>query len=236
MRPIEKKQDREKWIRVVQEAHAYGGLRVMPDRPLSKSRQFLTLKQDIIACRNLQTILFLGASNDWISILVDRELTLRLKNNATRRWAKLSGKGRSHYRFQAYSLLHPEGERYISRKLRIYMAQLELLFSDTTATTVYHCSVLERLDWNIPHLDLLFAVLNSYLQASLKKVKVYNKFGQPIRFVFASVTSLFHEAKDQPALFPRHEILSGHAVHRTKDSYRQVFEKLHARIKRDLSS
>ena len=70
---------REEWIGILNQVHCYRGLRLMPDRPRSKNQQFYCLRADIVQCQNSNRILFLGLSNDWESLLVQRGNTLRLK-------------------------------------------------------------------------------------------------------------------------------------------------------------
>lgn len=208
----------------------------MPDRPHSKTRQFLTLRDDMVACVDLSRILFTGGSNDWFALLVQYELTIKLKENALRRWENLSNVQKTDYNFHKLQLLHRQGIVFLKRQIRCYLRQLELLFCDTSATTVYHSSILERLDKNIPHFGMLFAILNSYLQAALKKATISNKFGQSISFKFISVASQFHEAENQQQLFVNKEIRRGVMTHRTLESYQQLFRKMHDFIKRDIAN
>ena len=114
--------------------------------------------------------------------------------------------------------------------MKLYMDVLRDIFGNSNLEVVYHSSVLERLDRGVPHLDMLFAILNSYLQAALKKIKIYNRAGKLIMFRFISVTSQFHQAKNKLSLFPDKEKRRGVCVHRTFGAYQQLFEKMHKLI------
>ena len=138
----------------------------------------------------------------------------------------MSGAQKGDYNFHKLSLLHHKGDVYITRKMKLYMDVLRDMFGNSNLEVVYHSSVLERLDRGVPHLDMLFAILNSYLQAALKKIKIYNRSGKLIIFRFISVTSQFHQAKNQLKLFPDNEQRRGVCVHRTFGAYKELFEKM----------
>ena len=150
------------------------------------------------------------------------------------RWIKLTDKAA--YNFRQYTLLHVQAQRYISWKMRVYVEQLQSLFGETSIKLLYHSSIFERLDTKIPHLDMLFAILNSYLQDTLKKAKLYNKFGQEIRIRFLSVTTHFQNNPNKKLLFKFGERVRGRMVHRTEENYRALFRTLNEKIKRDFTT
>lgn len=225
------------WLSVLESAHASRGLRVLPNQSRGKSDQFRALTKEIILCGDHSRVLFVGLSNDWVELLVNGGEPLRLENNAGRRWANLSPDERSDYKAKKLALVHRQGGRHLSRKLRSYMDQLQVLFGRSGAEIVYHSSVLERLHRKIPHFDLLFAVLNSFLQDFLKKSNITNKFGRKITFKFINVASQFQAppAGAKSLLFKPHERRNMVVTHRTEEAYKELYIKMNKYIMRDLN-
>ena len=133
-------------------------------------------------------------------------------------------------------MLTTHSERFVKRKIKIYLEQLQFLFGSSSASTVYHCSVLERIIEDIPLLPMYFAILNSFIRAALKTTTIYNRYNQPIRFKFINVSDQFHRADDPTTLFRRNEVRSGEMTHRTPGAYKIIYTKLHDEIVKDVAS
>ena len=207
--------------------NCYRGLRVMPDRPDRKSRQFFYLSRDITIYRDTTHVLFLGGSNDWESFLMQHGQLIRPASNCQRRWDLLGKENKAKYIYYRNKLLHKRSERYLKWKLRVYIQQLSLLFSGSSAMVVYHVSVLERLLDGLPLLPMYFAVLNSLLFSALKVANIKNKFGQLIKFKFINVAGSFFLADNPKELFRPKEVRRGVMTHRTPEAYREVYASVH---------
>ena len=206
----------------------------MPNnRPRRKDQQFFTLCRDIVAARDTTHILFLGLSNDWEELLAPGGLFINIKASAARRWEGLSVQEMCSFNHNKRSLLTARGDKYIKRKMRAYVIQLEEMFGGSSASVVFHCSVLERLSQNLPLLPMFFAILNSYLQDTLKSARIYNRFGQKLSFKFIRVSEQFYSAGDATTLFSE---TKGLMTHRTHDAYRDLFIKMHCEMLKYMNS
>ena len=206
----------------------------MPDRSCRKSRQFFSLSREITVYRDTSLVIFVGGSNDFESFLVQHGQFLKQSNHSQKRWNSLSSEDKSHFNYHRNRLLHKRSERHLKWKLRVYVGQLGLLFKQSSATVVYHVSVLERmLNWE-PLLPMYFAMLNSLLFTALKAASITNRYGQPIRFQFINVSSCFFMAKNPKSLFKNSEIAKGVMTHRTTEAYKEVYTTIYNHVKSDL--
>ena len=220
---------------MVSYVRSFGGLRVLPYRPSEKTTQFFSLRRDIILFREPSRVIFMGLSNDFENLIVQGGELLRLASNAITRWGGLSDEGRATFNHHNCRLLHNRSLRYLKGRLSIYIQQLETLFSDSTAEVIYHVSVLERLmPLRYPNLPMFWAVLNSMLFSALKKATITNRYGKVIRFKFVRVGDLFFLNPNPESLFPRREINRRVMVHRTDAAYRDIYERIHETVMRDV--
>ena len=211
----------------------------MPNnRPRRKDQQFYTLCRDIVAARDTTHILFLGLSNDWEELLAPGGLFINIKASAARRWEGLSVREMCNFNHNKRSLLTARGDKYIKRKMQAYVQQLEKMFGGSSASVVFHCSILERLIYSLPLLPMFFAILNSYLQDTLKTAQIYNRFGQKLSFKFIRVSEQFYSAGDASTLFTnsKGEVSRGVMTHRTHDAYRDLFIKIHSEMLKYMNS
>ena len=216
-------------------AKAYGGLRVMPYRTKEKTIQFHCLRRNVILFREPSRVIFEGGSNDLDSLIFQAGKLLRLAPNAHVRWESLSMMQKATFNHNKLKLLHNQSKRFLTWRLKIYIDQLNQLFSASTAEVVYHISVLERLSpTKYPDLPMYIAILNSMLFAQLKKASITNKHGIVIRFKFVQVSSLFHCAVKPERLFPKHEMKRDVMVHRTDQAYKEIYEKVYDVVMKDV--
>lgn len=207
----------------------------MPDRPAYKTPQFFALKRDIILYKDTSHVVFLGFGNDWTSVISSGGHLVQSTGSAQRHYGGFSPKRRIHYRYASQKLLTKSSERFINRKLKIYVGQLQILFGSSTATTMYHLSILERIVLTEPQLPMYFMILNSLLQGALKSTPLVNKFGQKIRVKFINVSELFHTLKNPQVLFRPKEVRRGEMTHRLDSAYKAIFVKVHAEVLKDVA-
>ena len=89
---------------------------------------------------------------------------------------------------------------------------------------------MERINRRYPHLDFLFAILNSYLKRNLrnwtKSRSIKNIDGKPIAFKFINTQKLFHECPQPERLFVSWEVgPNAESTHRNPEEM-QVYFKL----------
>lgn len=228
--------NREAWLPKLASMHASRGLRIMPDRPAHKTPQFFRLNDRIILFKDTSHVLFVGGTNDYPSMIRYgyNQTLIRALPNAERRWVNnIPTFEKVNFRYPAQKLLTKKSERYLTRKLNIYLQQLAYLFGSSSATTVYHSSLLERIhtDFQLP---MYFTIINSLLSIMLKSVVILNAHGTPIKFKFINVSSHFYKADDPTRLFIKNERRQREMTHRTYNAYRAVYETLHAEILKDV--
>lgn len=225
-----KKQNQKRLLPLLKTMHCYRGLRTMPDRSPSKSNQFFTLRKDIIVYRDTTHVLFLGFGNDVQSVIKTGNQMAALFPNAHERFDKMQSEDRIKYRHSSQRLLTKASARFISRKLKIYMKQLQFLFGTTAVETLYHVSVLERMSSLQPYLPLYFMAVNSLLQSALNANPLYNKLGIKIRLKFINVSEQFFSVNNPKVLFRPHEVDKGRMTHRTDKAYEALFQTIHKAI------
>ena len=196
------------------------------------SWQYRKLSQDIIIARDMSHTIFVGGSNSWGDYLQRNGVMLPLSGKALERFGATD---RSHYNHNTCRLLKPDSSRYLKASIEQHMAALQDLFGASNTTVIYHVSVLERLKPSLPELPMYFAILNSFLFSALKKVTLTNRNGEIIRIKFINVSGLFFSAKKPERLFKRWEASRGRFIHRTHESYREIYQTVYDQIVRDMA-
>lgn len=214
--------------------YSFSGISLMPDcfereslakivpKPkyqIEKVNKFIRIIQsnkDIIA-------FFLFLSNDWKCFLSKDLYLISLSQDVISEWNNSHGNSKCNYDAISRKSLTKESRHHMNAQFDIYKNILKSILLQTDIETLYHSSVLERLNPRYPHLDLLFAILNSYLLYHLnlwtKKHTFKNKHGKSIKCVFLSATHLFHlQASPQSLFCPKELKRGGEVTHRTPDA------------------
>ena len=181
--------------------YGYPGLRVLGKKSTRKSKQFQEYKAEIIEQSQYnRELVIMAMSNDWETLFRKFDKTtgkmslLKLREDGRDRWLAMNYSMKAKYNHHHLHLLNDSSARYLKRGLDEYKAVLADIVNNSELTKVYHTSVLERLyfDKDEVLLEILFAVLNSYLETLISKIKLKNKFGQPVEFKFIRLTHQYH--------------------------------------------
>ena len=196
-----------------------------------KIKQWHDFKNDLAASGDTSAF-FVFLSNDWKYFLSDNGVILEPTNNAISRWEKLPRNKRSQFdAFSSSCPLRKECRIHLEDCFKAYKKKLQHILSTSELEFILHCSVLERLNPNHPHLDLLYAILNSYLSHNLscwsKTGDIKNKFGKSISFNFINAQRLFHKYDDPRNIFDPDEVEEKEEItHRQVFAYREVIDLL----------
>ena len=211
---------RRKYNHIFTHLHSYRGISFMrtyhdrcsltpQPKPQFKITQLLKFEKDL-AKHNETDVFFLGLSNDWKSYLSKEGELISLKQSVLEHWEKLSPDEKANFRVMCENPLSKPARKHIEEQFVLYGKILKGILGKSSVTTLYHCSILERLNRKYPHLDLLFLVFNGYLQKSLlawsKSGYLINKHGEKIVVSFVSVQKLFYTCPNPRSLFLKKEV------------------------------
>ena len=229
--------------------HSYGGFQMMDishqwhtlrstNKSGGKIKQFKDFQNDLAASEDTAAF-FVFLSNDWKCFLSKNGTLIGLTDTAINHWNQLPKNKRCQYdAFQSSCPLEREGRIHLQDQFKAYKEILKLILSTSDLETVFHCSVLERLNNEHHHLDLRYAILNSYLSHNLsrwsKTGDIKNKHGKSISFNFINAQRLFHKYDDPRSIFDQDEVRNWRKrekTHRHVDAYREILDLLKKRVK-----
>lgn len=206
--------------------HRYS-LRKLNRKPYSKCKQFNKFAEQLADCRDTEVLLE-SLSNDYKAFLTDhRGKMLQLNRTAVRRWEAMSDQSKCEYNIFAERSWTKTTRKHLMEQFGKYEDILKPVLKKSTIEVVHHSSVLERLNPNIPNLDMYFAILNSVLEyflAKWTKNQVFkNKCGKPVICKFVSVREQFFLRSDKISVFSAGEVTGGgELTHRNEDAYDEL--------------
>ena len=195
-----------------------------------KQKQFLRFSE-YLSSGDANSALLVCLSNDWKCFLTDHKgHMLPLMSSSYSRWSKLSGKEKANYDAFAHKPLLKESRLHLECQFLKYEEILKPILAKSNLESIYHSSVLERMNSKYPYLPFYFAILNSFLKKYLKlwnnNKTFVNKNGKPIRCNFINVADQFHLAENPIKLFIKREVVAGgELTHRTHEAYDKLAAK-----------
>ena len=155
---------------------------------------------------NHNACLFVLLSNDYKCFLTDHQgHMLKLSKGAKKRWDDLTPLQRSNY--DAYEMKPwPKATRvFIEGQFEKYEIFLKDMLKNSPLEKFHHSTVLERLNYELPYLDLYFAIFNSVLKLFVhkwsRKKTFINKFGVNIKCYLVNVRRHYYYAKPPSSIF-----------------------------------
>ena len=179
---------------------------------------FFTIK----TCKQPE-LLLVALSNDFKTFITDesKHKCFKLTRNAHSVWSKMTPDEKTFFNVFNEKFFTKNFRLHIFSEFENYKSILKPVLEQSTIKIVHHSSVLERLNPEILHLDLYFAILNSVLRHFLRKWTeeecFKNKKGEPIIFNFINVSKNFHSVEDKTSIFCKFEVENNkELVHRKK--------------------
>ena len=162
---------------------------------------------DFIQNSDKKVCLLVLGSNDFKNFVIKNGEWLPLGKGAVRKWSNLSLNKQVYFSYDsAGHILCREIRQFIEEKVGEYMRIILSMLRDSEFEFILHSSLLER-EWencNVPHLDILFAHINCYLNKQLlslnRKAEIQNRFGKIVKFKFVNVAYQYFEAKREGVL------------------------------------
>ena len=234
----------------INEVHSFPGLKLLSARSTNKAAQCKTFMNRIKKV-NAETLILCTLSNDCEQLLFKDGKLHKVKETILENWAKTTCLKKLRWKLKDF-VLSKESETHIVDGFGNYIMELQETLCYSNFKTVYQMSILERVfaNFNGPHVDLLFMVLNSILKGMITKLQVVNRNGVKIEFRFLSMSKQFLEKRmmgnylsifraneaDEffgPRKFNKYDSnnLGNTLVHRSLNCYKTLFQEVEKRVK-----
>ena len=187
-------------------------IRCYPGLVMLGCSKFIPMVKTYLESDHMKVLVIVALSNDILQIVVKDDTLMMLQPPAMDMWKQLTASEKAGYRHGSPCTLASSSYRTLQRTVIKYIKVLRDLLSVSTVEQVVHSSVWERryLKYDVDHLDLLVANLNSVLRQQLEDATTFgsvkNKNGKSITLRMTSVSDTYYMQPSAQCLFGRNEV------------------------------